>query len=140
MASSCGSGTGSVTRLDTSKFTEAYQKLVEANKNFSAAKENIHRQTEKLKDSWAGKGADKFDISYWRLKQELDDEEETLIALADSLQEMYNSYREWDTSTAGSISGSTSESAQPTFTGPAIGAAGILESVPSSADFTREEV
>ncbi len=110
MASSCSSNMGTVTKLDTSKFEEAYAKLVSANKTFGSAKENIDKQTKRLKDCWEGKGRDKFDVSYWRLKKELDDEEETLIALADSLQEMYNSYREWDRSTASSINNSGTES------------------------------
>lgn len=111
MAGSCSSGTGSVTRLDTSKFEVAYKQLTEASKNFSSAKEAIDKQTRQLKDCWEGKGADKFDVSYWRLKRELDDEEETLLALADSLMEMYNSYKEWDESTASNIraSGETSQ-------------------------------
>lgn len=109
MAGSCSSGTGSVTRLDTSKFEVAYKQLTDASKNFSSAKEAIDKQTRQLKDCWEGKGADKFDVSYWRLKQELDDEEETLLALADSLLEMYNSYKEWDESTASSIKASSEQ-------------------------------
>lgn len=112
MAGNCSSGTGSVTRLDTSKFDAAYSQLKAASKNFSSAKENIDKQTRRLKDCWEGKGAKKFDVSYWRLKQELDDEEETLLALADSLLEMYNSYKEWDESTASSISASGDTSQQ----------------------------
>ena len=60
----------------------------------------------KLKDTWTGKGAREFfDRSYWRLKQELDDSEETLVAMRDDLQAFYESYKTWDQQTAGSIAG-----------------------------------
>lgn len=104
----CNSGSGSVTKLDTSKFEDAMACLKKANENFSSAKENIDSQSKQLLDCWKGEGAKKFDISYWRLKRELDDEEETLIALADNLQQMYNSYREWDSTMASNINGSAS--------------------------------
>ena len=40
-----------------------------------------------------------------RLKQELDDSEETLVAMRDDLQAFYESYKTWDQQTAGSIAG-----------------------------------
>ena len=101
-----GKTANGVRRIDTVYFDAALQSLNRAIETYSQAKQQVDQQTRKLKDTWTGKGAREFfDRSYWRLKQELDDSEETWVAMRDDLQAFYESYKTWDQQTAGSIAG-----------------------------------
>lgn len=100
---------GGVRRIDTTYFDAALQSLSSAIQTYSEAKKNVDQQTRRLQEVWTGKGANQFfDRSYWRLKQELDDEEETLMAMRDDLQAVYESYQAWDRQTADGIAGKES--------------------------------
>lgn len=86
----------SVQKIDTKYFAEAISKLDEAVDTFNGALDTVKDQTQKLQSSWDGKGADKFDDAYKRLKREFDDQAENLTAIRDDLKEILRAYEAWD--------------------------------------------
>lgn len=104
-----GKTSGGVQRLDTKYFSEAITQLDSAVSDFKAALSNINRATERLQASWDGKGADKFDSAYSRLKKEFDDQADTLTAIKDDLQVILETYEEWDATTKSDLAGETKE-------------------------------
>lgn len=95
---------GSVRRLDTKCFNQAIGELNEAMEAFEQALSRIKSQTKKLQDAWDGKGADRFDKVYKRLKKEFDDQSENLTAIRDDLKVMLETYEKWDSETKKTIS------------------------------------
>lgn len=102
---SCGGRGGQVRRLDTFQFDQAIAALGEANNIFRQAKDTINNQTKQLLENWQGQGHTQFSQTYWRLKRELDDEEELLTAMKKDLEGILRTYQQWDQSMAQSISG-----------------------------------
>lgn len=100
---------GTVRRIDTRYFDTAIKELSDAISIYEDAKKNIDRATQSLQDSWDGKGAKKFDSAYKRLKRELDDQGENLIAMRDDLQSILETYQNWDSQNASQISGNAIE-------------------------------
>ena len=94
---------GTVRRIDTTYFSNAINQLNNAMNTFNNALSTIKSQTERLQGTWEGKGADKFDKAYWRLKQEFDDQSENLTAIRDDLQAILETYQEWDSEAKGQI-------------------------------------
>lgn len=108
----CGgstAGSGSVKRIDTLYFEQTIQALIAANNKFASARERVVRQTKELTDSWQGHGSAKFREIFWRLKRELDDEEELLCAMKEDLEQILETYQSWDQSMASAISGNESK-------------------------------
>lgn len=103
---SCNGG-GSVRRLDTGYFKEAIHELDSAIQEFKSALDKVDISTKNVQSCWEGKGANKFDDAYWRLKREFDDQHETLSALRDDLQSMLETYEGWDQSMKSSIAGNS---------------------------------
>lgn len=105
---SCTSGgNGSVRRLDTAYFKSAIHELSAAVKDFHSALNRVDKSTKSIQSCWEGKGKNKFDDAYWRLKREFDDQHETLSALRDDLQAMLETYEGWDQSMKSSIAGNS---------------------------------
>lgn len=98
---------GSVRKIDTVYFDTAIKELTNAISVFHNAKSNIDNATRRLQDTWDGKGSKKFDDAYKRLKRELDDQGENLVAMRDDLQSILETYREWDSQNATNISGNS---------------------------------
>lgn len=98
---------GIVQKIDTNYFDTAIKELTDAISVFNTAKTNVDRATQSLQSSWDGKGADKFDSAYKRLKKELDDQGENLVAMRDDLQMILEAYQEWDVQNASVISGNS---------------------------------
>lgn len=96
---------GQVKRIDTAYFDAAIGELDHALDAFNTALGNIYAQTNRLQQSWDGYGAARFDEAYWRLKQEFDDQSETLAAIRDDLQTILETYQKWDEETQASIAG-----------------------------------
>ena len=96
---------GSVRRIDTRYFDTAIKELSDAISVYNDAKSNVARATNSLQDHWDGKGAAKFDKVYKRLKKELDDQGENLVAMRDDLQSILETYQNWDAENAAQISG-----------------------------------
>ena len=96
---------GTVRRIDTQYFDTAIKELSDAISIYNDAKRNVDRATQSLQDSWDGKGAKKFDSAYKRLKRELDDQGENLVAMRDDLQSILETYQNWDSQNASQISG-----------------------------------
>jgi len=102
-------GAGQVRRINTDQFDQAISALSKANETFARARNEINTQTRQLLDCWRGAGHDEFNSTYWRLKRELDDEEELLTAMKKDLEGILETYRKWDQSMADSISGNDYE-------------------------------
>ncbi len=98
---------GTVRRIDTRYFNTAIKELTDAISIYDDAKRNVDRVTRLLQDSWDGKGANKFDSAYKRLKQELDDQGENLVAMRDDLQSILETYQNWDAENASQIGGNS---------------------------------
>ena len=97
--------TGQVRRIDTQYFTSAIRELDSAITNFNTSLRKIDKQTKQLQATWDGKGADKFDSAYKRLKREFDDQSATLSAIRDDLQVILESYQDWDNQAKSDIAG-----------------------------------
>lgn len=100
-----GGGSGQVKRLDTLQFDHAIAALGSANETFKSARDKINSQTRELLDCWRGDGYVQFSQTFWRLKRELDDEEELLTAMKKDLEGILETYQKWDQAIASSISG-----------------------------------
>lgn len=98
-------GGGSVRRLDTAYFEQTIKALADANDNFANSRKNIVSRTKELLDCWEGDGRARFGEIFWRLKRELDDEEELLAAMKKDLEGILETYQSWDQSMASAISG-----------------------------------
>ncbi len=92
-----------VQRIDTAYFDTAIGELNSALEAFNTAIGNIQTQTARLQETWDGKGADKFDSAYGRLKQEFNDQSENLTAIRDDLQAILTTYQNWDAEAQSSI-------------------------------------
>lgn len=103
---SCG---GQVKRLNTDQFDQAISALSAANETFRQSRDDINAQTKQLLDCWQGSGHNQFSLTYWRLKRELDDEEELLSAMKNDLESILRTYQQWDQSMAGAIAGNDYE-------------------------------
>lgn len=93
----------SVRRLDTAYFSTAIDDLSNALTSFKETLQEIKSQTKQLQNVWTGKGADKFNKAYDRLRREFDDQSENLTAIRDDLQVMLETYEQWDAEAKNSI-------------------------------------
>lgn len=98
------SNSSTVRRIDTQYFSSTLRSLDGAIRLFDQTLDTVEQQTKQLRSSWEGRGADKFNRAYNRLKREFDDQSETLAAIRDDLQIMLSTYEEWDQTTKKDIS------------------------------------
>ena len=104
-----GKADSTVRRIDTKYFSTAIRELDTAIEAFNSALSNVHSQTCRLQNCWEGKGANKFNDAYGRLKQEFDDQAETLTAIRDDLQTILETYQSWDSQVRSDLASSTEE-------------------------------
>lgn len=96
---------GTVQSIDTDLFDETINTFRAAINQYREAREGIFNSTDKLVMVWEGEGQSAFENAYRILKTKLSDEEDNLRAIAENLEDMRQSYRDWDSSVAKQISG-----------------------------------
>lgn len=96
---------GFVNTVDTSQFDETINSFRNAINQYREARKLIFNSTEKLLFSWEGEGKDAFQRSYDLLKTKLKDEEDNLRTIAENLEDVRETYIEWDRETASGLSG-----------------------------------
>jgi len=94
---------GTVKSIDTGLFDETISAFRNAIKQYREARERIFNATDKLVKTWEGEGEAAFENAYTILKTKLDDEEDNLRTIAENLEDMRQSYRDWDSSVAQQI-------------------------------------
>ena len=100
---------GKVKRIDTKYFDSAISELNTAINQYGNAKNKIVKATNNLLDCWEGKGYDKFNSAFKRLKKELEDHSDNLVTMRDDLQVILETYQTWDSENAASIAGNQTE-------------------------------
>ena len=94
---------GTVKSIDTDLFDETISAFRNAIDQYRQARERIFNATDKLVKTWEGEGEEAFERAYVILKTKLDDEEDNLRTIAENLEDMRQSYRDWDSSIAQQI-------------------------------------
>jgi len=94
---------GTVKSIDTKLFDETINAFRSAIEKYREARERIFNATDKLVKTWEGEGEEAFERAYTILKTKLDDEEDNLRTIAENLEDMRQSYRDWDSSIAKQI-------------------------------------
>ena len=94
---------GTVKSIDTDLFDETINAFRNAINQYREARERIFNATDKLVKTWEGEGEEAFESAYMILKTKLDDEEDNLRTIAENLEDMRQSYRDWDSSVAKQI-------------------------------------
>ena len=94
---------GTVKSIDTDLFDETISAFRNAIDQYRQARERIFNATDKLVKTWEGEGEEAFERAYIILKTKLDDEEDNLRTIAENLEDMRQSYRDWDSSIAQQI-------------------------------------
>lgn len=96
---------GFVEVVDTSQFDETINSFRNAIKQYRNARNLVFNSTERLLSNWEGEGQQAFKLSYDLLKTQLKDEEDNLRTIAENLEDIKETYIEWDQATASSLSG-----------------------------------
>lgn len=96
---------GTVQSIDTGLFDETIKAFRSAIKLYREAREGIFRSTDMLVRVWEGEGEEAFEKAYKVLKTQLKDEEDNLRTLAEDLENMKQSYVDWDTEISSQFKG-----------------------------------
>ncbi len=91
---------GTVQSIDTDLFDDTITAFRTAIKQYREAREAIFRSTDALVKVWEGDGEKAFEKVYKTLKTQLKDEEDNLRTIAEDLENMRQSYRDWDSEIA----------------------------------------
>lgn len=96
---------GTVKSIDTELFDETIAAFRSAISLYREAREGIFRSTDKLVTVWEGEGEEAFEKVYKVLKTQLKDEEDNLRTIAEDLENMKQSYVDWDTGVSSQLKG-----------------------------------
>lgn len=88
---------GTVKSIDTELFDATIATFRRAIDIYRNTREGVFRSTDKLVTVWEGEGEEAFEKAYKVLKTQLKDEENNLRTLAEDLENMKQSYVDWDT-------------------------------------------
>lgn len=91
---------GTVERLDTAGFESAIQAMGKAVASYQNARQSVINITDPVMESWRGRGEEAFSKVYKKLKTEMEDDETNLITIKQDLENIKQSYEEWDASLA----------------------------------------
>ena len=100
MAAKKTSGSGQVQRIDTQAFDTAIKAMEAAQKALGGSKQTLVQTTDRLLATWEGYGRDAFEAAYRKLRTNLNDEEDNLEAIKQDLQQIKQSYSDWDKGSA----------------------------------------
>jgi len=87
---------GTVERIDTRLFDATIKGFRDAITQYRECREAVFQSTDKLVRTWKGEGEEAFEKAYNQLKMRLKDEEDNLRSMAENLEDMRQTYREWD--------------------------------------------
>lgn len=91
---------GTVSTIDTNLFDETINAFKTAITQYREARERIFNSTDTLVTVWEGEGETAFEKAYTLLKTNLNDEEDNLRIISEDLEDMRQSYRDWDSGVA----------------------------------------
>jgi len=91
---------GTVQSINTELFDDTINAFRNAINQYREARERIFDSTDKLVSTWEGEGQKIFETAYRVLKTRLKDEEDNLRTIAENLENMRQSYIDWDNSLA----------------------------------------
>jgi len=94
-----------VERISLKAFDDAINEFRNSITKYEEARERIFSQTDKLLIEWEGEGKKKYESAYVLLKTQLKDEEDGLRTIAENLEDIALSFREWDSSVAKQVKG-----------------------------------
>ena len=88
---------GTVKSIDTSLFDSTVSAFKSAISQYREIREKIFVMSDRLFQTWDGDGGEAFEKQYKLLKTRLTDEEDNLRTIAEDLENMRQSYIDWDT-------------------------------------------
>ncbi|HHW47057.1 MAG TPA: WXG100 family type VII secretion target [Clostridiaceae bacterium] len=91
---------GAVESINTDLFDDTINAFRAAINQYRTARERVFVSTDKLVSVWEGEGQESFEAAYRILKTRLNDEEDNLRTIAENLEDMRQSYRDWDNALA----------------------------------------
>ncbi len=94
-----------VERISLKAFDDAINEFRNSITKYEEARERIFSQTDKLLIEWEGEGKKKYENAYVLLKTQLKDEEDSLRTIAENLEDIALSFREWDSSVSKQVKG-----------------------------------
>ena len=98
---------GGVKSIDTDLFDDTIVAFRTAITQYRDVREGIFLSMDRLIQTWEGEGEIAFEKAYKILKTKLKDEEDNLRTIAENLEDMRQSYRDWDASIASQFEGNS---------------------------------